>query len=129
MFGRMGSGRLALRLRTNDVRTGESPAYPDVRPLDLPLAPPAAWAAALEAAAGMPRWRIVDADPAGGTLRAEATTALLRFVDDVWIEVAPRAGGSRIAVRSASRIGVTDLGANARRIRAYLTRLAGIASG
>lgn len=119
--------RLLLRLRTNDVRTGSAPAYPDLQPLDLALDPATAWTAALEAARAMPRWRILDVDPAGRRIRAEATTAALRFTDDLWIEVEPAPGGSRVDVRSASRVGVTDFGTNARRIRGYLDRLAATA--
>lgn len=117
--------RLLLRLRTNDVETGASEAYPDVRPLDLPLDPAPAFEAAVAAAEAMPRWEILETSPPEGEIRAEATTPVLRFTDDVWIRVEARtAGGSRVAMRSASRIGVTDFGTNARRIRAYLERLA-----
>ncbi len=119
--------RLWLVLRTNDVRTEASPAWPDLQPLDLALDPPTAWAVALEAARAMPRWRVVQADPGGGSIRAEATTPLLRFTDDVDVRVMPGPVGSRIDVRSASRVGVTDFGANARRIRAYLDRVAATA--
>lgn len=119
--------RFLLRLKTNDVRTGAAPAYPDLRPLHLPLDPATAWGAALEAARAMPRWRILESDPAGRRIRAEATTPGLRFTDDLWIQVEPDAGGSRVDVRSASRIGVTDFGTNARRIRAYLARVAATA--
>ena len=47
-------------------------------------------------------------------LRVEAKTRLLRFVDDVEFEL--RTGDGVIAVRSASRVGYSDLGANRRRI-------------
>lgn len=115
--------RLQLRLHTNDVETGESAAYPDVRPLLLGLDPDLAFRAARRAADHMPRWTIVGEDPAARRFRAEARTAALRFVDDVWVRVEPAPEGSRVRVRSASRVGVTDFGTNARRIRAYLTRL------
>lgn len=88
------------------------------------LAPDAAFAAAREVARATPRWRIVEDDPAARRLRAEARTRLLRFTDDVWIDVEPRGAGCRVQVRSASRVGFTDFGTNARRVRAYLARLA-----
>lgn len=117
--------RLLQRLVTHDVATGESPAYPDVRPLDLPLGGRGAFAAALAAARSMPGWTIVEADERKATLRAEARTPLFGFVDDVRIAVRPLDDGrSRIHVRSASRIGMYDFGTNARRIRAYLDRVA-----
>lgn len=116
--------RWQLRLRTNDVETGESEAYPDVRPLDLDVSPDTAWRMARAAAEAMPRWRILDEDPDARAIRAEATTPVLRFTDDVWIRIEPVHEGSRVRMRSASRIGVTDFGTNARRIRDYLARLA-----
>ena len=119
--------RLLVRLQTNDVRTGESAAYPDLQPLELALDPATAWAVALEAARAMPGWRVLESDAATRRIRAEATTPALRFTDDLWIDVEPARGGSRVDVRSASRIGVTDFGTNARRIRAYLDRVAATA--
>ena len=117
--------RLLRRLFTHDVATGESPAYPDVRPLDLPLGTRAAFAAALAAARSMPGWTIVEADERKATLRAEARTPLFGFVDEVRVAVKPIDDGrSRIHARSASRIGICDFGTNARRIRAYLDRVA-----
>ncbi len=117
-------GRLLRRLITHDVATGESPAYPDVRPLDLNLGTRPAFVAALATARSMPGWTIVEADETRGSIRAEARTPHLGFVDDVRIAVKPLAdGGSRIQVRSSSRIGLYDFGTNARRIRAYLDRV------
>lgn len=116
--------RLQLRLHTNDVETGRSEAYPDLRPLDLEIGPDLAGRAAVQAARAMPGWTVVEVDDDGRRFRAEATTPLLRFTDDVWVRIEPLDGGSRVHVRSASRVGVTDLGTNARRIRGYLERLA-----
>jgi len=48
---------------------------------------------------------------------------MVRFKDDVVVRVAPATNGSRIDVRSVSRVGRSDLGANARRIRMFLTAL------
>lgn len=122
--------RLLQRLVTHDVATGESPAYPDVRPLDLSLGARAAFVAALAAARAMPGWTIVEADDTSGSIRAEARTARLGFVDDVRIGVRPLADGrSRIHVRSTSRIGIYDFGTNARRIRAFLDRVITRTSG
>lgn len=116
--------KLQLRLRTNDVETGRSEAYPDISPLDLDVPPDTAWRMARAAAEAMPRWTVQDVDGGDRTVRAEATTPVLRFTDDVWIRVEPRDGGSRVRMRSASRVGVTDFGANARRVRDFLSRLA-----
>jgi uncharacterized protein (DUF1499 family) len=99
-------------------------AYPDIRPIDLALPPAAAFARALDAAKGF-GWEIVAADAASGRIEATATTPWFGFRDDVVIRVRPTAGGSRIDVRSLSRVGKSDLGANAARIRAYAAKLAG----
>ena len=110
--------------RTNAARTDGSEPYPDLAPLGLDLPPNAAYAAALSTARAMPLWQVVSEDPGAGRIAACATTPRMKFVDDVEITVEPAGAGSRIHVHSASRVGITDFGTNARRIRAYLTRLA-----
>lgn len=98
-------------------------AYPSARTLELPVPPAAAFAAARDAARGI-GWTLVTEDAASGTLEATAETFWFGFRDDVIIRVRPGAGqGSRIDVRSISRVGQSDLGANAQRIEAYLARV------
>jgi uncharacterized protein (DUF1499 family) len=97
-------------------------AYPDIRPLDLSVPPDAAFARALDAAKSF-GWDIDAADAASGRIEATATTPWFGFRDDVVIRVAPTPNGSRIDIRSLSRIGKSDLGTNAKRIRAYLAKL------
>ncbi|MDE2150656.1 MAG: DUF1499 domain-containing protein [Gammaproteobacteria bacterium] len=97
-------------------------AYPDVQPLMLKLPPAKAFAAALSSARGM-GWKIVAADPAQGRIEATATTLWFGFKDDVVIRVRAEGAGARIDVRSLSRVGRSDVGANASRIRDYLARL------
>jgi uncharacterized protein (DUF1499 family) len=62
--------------------------------------------------------------PEEGRLEATDTTRWFGFKDDVVVRVTPVAEGARVDVRSASRVGQSDLGANARRIRAFLAALA-----
>jgi uncharacterized protein (DUF1499 family) len=120
-----GLARRLGRFVVHDVRTGETDVYPDLKPLDLPLGPGPALAAALAAAGSLPGWTIVSTDPEKGDIRAEARTSRLGFIDDVRVQTRPLSGGgSRVDVRSASRVGIYDFGMNARRIRAYLERLA-----
>ena len=98
--------------------------YPDIRPLQAPgIAPQAAFKAALKAARAM-GWEIDDADPSIGHIEATATTVWFGFKDDIAINVMPDNTGSVINVRSESRLGLSDLGKNARRVRAYLKRAA-----
>lgn len=98
-------------------------AYPDLRPLGRSEPPEIVYDAALAAAKRMPRWTVLAADAAARVIEAVATTGLLRFKDDVVIEVRPNGSGSTVHVRSKSRSGKGDLGANAERIRDYLKEL------
>ena len=93
--------------------------YPDLAPLDLPAPPDQAFQR-VEAAARSLGWTVLAAQPAEGRLEATATTPWFGFRDDVVVRVRPRDGGSRIDVRSVSRVGRSDLGANAARIRRFL---------
>lgn len=65
-------------------------------------------------------WNIASADKPEGRIEATATTRLLRFRDDVVIRIRATARGTLLDVRSASRVGRSDLGANARRITQFL---------
>jgi uncharacterized protein (DUF1499 family) len=97
-------------------------AYPDLVSLILPLPPQAAFAKAVAAAEAM-GWEVVGRDAAAGRIEAVDTTKWFGFKDDIAIRVTAADGGSRIDVRSKSRLGRSDLGTNARRIRAYLRTL------
>jgi len=107
-----------------ETARAQAEAYPDLRTQRLELPPEQAFERALEAAREM-GWEIVAADPASGRIEATATTLWFGFKDDVVIRIRPDAGGSRVDVRSVSRVGKGDAGANAERIRAYLERLGG----
>jgi uncharacterized protein (DUF1499 family) len=97
-------------------------AYPDIKPVEVESRPPTAFARALDTAKRM-GWAIVAADPVAGRIEATATTPWFGFKDDVVIRITPEPGGSRLDIRSVSRVGQSDLGANAARIRAYVELL------
>ncbi|MEO6799734.1 MAG: DUF1499 domain-containing protein [Rhodanobacter sp.] len=105
-----------------EVARQQVQAYPDIRPYLTKEAPRQAFDRALRAARAM-GWQIVASDPASGRIEATDTTVWFGFKDDVVIRVAPATHGSRIDVRSVSRVGKSDVGTNARRVRAYLQRL------
>lgn len=65
-------------------------------------------------------WTIVSADPAEGRLEATQTSPWWGFKDDVAIRITQEEGRTRVDMRSVSRVGISDLGANARRISAFL---------
>jgi len=96
-------------------------SYPDIVPHRINAAPDRVFEKALQAARAM-GWEIVEARP--GELRIEATdtTFWFGFKDDVVIRVTPEQQGSRVDVRSLSRVGSSDVGTNAKRIRAYLKK-------
>jgi uncharacterized protein (DUF1499 family) len=98
--------------------------YPDIRPLQLDVPPADAFRRARAAAEAMD-WEIVSADTAARRLEATATTPWFGFKDDVVVRIRPEGTGSRVDVRSVSRVGRSDVGTNAKRIREFLGRLAG----
>ena len=100
--------------------------YPDIAPLLLPVPPDQAFARA-ERAARATGWEIVAVAPEALRIEATATTLFFGFKDDVVIRIRPQASnaqGSLVDVRSLSRIGGSDVGANAERVRKFLERLA-----
>jgi uncharacterized protein (DUF1499 family) len=109
---------------SSEVAAEQARGYPDIGPVTLALPPAAAFAKALGAArdAG---WEIVASDEATGRIEATDTTRWFGFKDDVSVRLSPVAGGTRVDVRSVSRVGRGDLGTNAARIRAYLGSLTG----
>lgn len=101
--------------------------YPEIAPLELDVAPKAAYDAALTLVTKR-KWLVADTRaPAlarrDGVIEAVARTPIMGFRDDVVIRVTPIGPGTRIDVRSASRVGSHDFGANASRIRSLLEDL------
>ena len=90
--------------------------YPDLAPIVV-ASPPEKTFAAVQSAVESFGWKIVAADAASGVIEATDTSHIFRFVDDIAVRIRPQDGGSRVDVRSKSRVGRGDLGANAARIR------------
>jgi uncharacterized protein (DUF1499 family) len=105
-----------------EIAAQQRDAYPDIVPLELDAGVDEAYAAALATARDM-GWEIIAADAGRGRIEAVATTFWFGFRDDVVVRVSARDAGTRIDVRSVSRVGRSDAGANALRIRTYLDRL------
>jgi len=102
-----------------EIAAKQRAAYPDLAPAMLFVTPDKAFDRALAAARKM-GWVIVDANAAEGRIEATDTTFWFGFKDDIVIRVALADHGSRVDIRSVSRVGKSDLGMNARRIRKYL---------
>ncbi len=122
-----------LPLRANAPNTadygGESvarqqrAAYPEIGPVHLNLPSQQAFARALAAARDL-GWEIVAAVPDEGRIEATDRSFWFGFKDDVVVRVRAENDGSRIDARSVSRVGRSDVGANARRLRRFLKSVA-----
>ncbi len=101
--------------------------YPDIAPIVLANVPPAEAFKRVDKVAMEMGWDVVARAPADGKndgrLEAIASTMWFGFHDDIVIRIRAQGGGSRIDVRSKSRVGQSDLGVNARRIREFTARL------
>src|SRR6266852_271074 len=96
--------------------------YPDLAPGRFTAPPDRVFASAVDVARDL-GWEIVAAAPAEGRLEAPDRTRWFGFRDDVVVSVRPDGAGSRVDIRSVSRVGRSDLGTNARRIRGFLEAL------
>jgi hypothetical protein len=99
--------------------------YPDLKSVTI-ARPVAEIIADAEQIASQLGWDIAVADPATGHFEATASVSYIRFKDDVILRAVPTDDGkaSIVDMRSVSRVGVSDLGVNAKRIRSFLDSLA-----
>lgn len=98
-------------------------AWPELTSLRSTLDPDAALDRAVETAEDM-GMAVVNVDRANGLVEATATTFWFGFTDDVVVRVRGDADGSVIDARSVSRVGISDVGANARRLLRFLEAFA-----
>jgi uncharacterized protein (DUF1499 family) len=97
-------------------------AYPELQPLTVSQTPEETHALAQQLVEQR-GWRVLDSNPASGRIEAVDTSLIMRMHDDIVIQIRPDAAGARVDMRSASRTGQRDFGANAARIRAFLAEL------
>lgn len=118
----------APRLRGEDANTldikpdfiaEQKKAYPDLQPLRTALARDEAFDRALTVAQEL-GWEVYLEDREAGVIEAVDTTRFMAFRDDVVIRIRDDEAGVLVDLRSVSRVGLGDLGANAKRIRAFL---------
>jgi uncharacterized protein (DUF1499 family) len=108
-----------------EAAEAQAKAYPDIEPLVLEMPLEQGWARALAAARTM-GWDIVTAEAAEGQIEATETTKWFGFKDDIVIRVHQiDPTHTRVDMRSVSRVGRSDLGVNANRIRKYLKAVQG----
>ncbi|UJP05298.1 MAG: DUF1499 domain-containing protein [Nitrosomonas sp.] len=111
------------RLEPENLAALQQQGYPDLKPLflNVPYAQVFDRAAALVKERG---WEIASVSVASGRIEATDTTLIMGFKDDVVIRIqALEKSRTRIDMRSVSRVGRSDFGANAGRIRKFLQDL------
>lgn len=101
------------------VAEQQAAAYPDITPLVSNKGADVVYVACLKAVQEK-GWEVVEQDPDKGRIEAVSITSVLRFKDDVVIRVTATVTGSRVDIRSASRVGVSDFGKNAARVKDLL---------
>lgn len=106
-----------------EVASQQQTAYPDIQPLELSASTQQVFDAALTTARDM-GWEIAAQDASQGRIEATATTFWYGFKDDVVIRIQPESDGkTRLDIRSLSRVGKSDVGKNAERIRTFEQRI------
>ena len=121
----------SLRAATDNPLERKSPdnldqlqreGYPDLKPLILNRSPEVVFEQALKLVKSR-EWHIAEASAASGTIEATAITPIMAFKDDVIIRIQNTGQTTRVDMRSVSRVGISDLGVNAKRIRHFLDEL------
>ncbi len=102
-----------------DVAKKQISAFPDIKSIHLELSPDEAFNKALSAALKL-KWKIVDQNKDEGRIEAFDTTLWFGFKDDIVIRIAHENKGAIVDIRSLSRVGLGDMGTNARRVRMFI---------
>ena len=113
---RRGADSNSLKVKPDSVAL-QLLAYPDLATIHSRLDPDAAVARAADIAHSL-QWKIHNRE--GLLIEATHTSFWFGFVDDIAIRFRPTSNGADIDLRSVSRVGTGDRGANANRIRAFI---------
>ena len=106
-----------------DVIEIQKEAYPGLATWASPRSYASTYNLALTTARDL-GWQIIREDPNAGFIEAVDTTTIMQFKDDIVIRVRTNEAGSLVDLRSVSRVGRSDLGANAARIQSFMAALA-----
>lgn len=104
------------------LTTQQREAYPDLAPVTISLPPDRVFNRALDLVQRL-GWETAGSEPSTGRIEATDTSTWFGFKDDVVVRVTPWGAGSRVDVRTVSRLRRNDGGEGARRIRAFLEAL------
>lgn len=107
-----------LQYAGEDVASLQRQGYPNIKPLESSLTPGDAYTRCLKTVKTL-GWQISEQDQAAGRIEAMTESLFFGFKDDMVIRITASGTGSRIDIRSASRVGVSDLGVNAKRITVF----------
>ena len=113
---------LDLRGTKLNVPDAQRKAFPYIQPVMLAVPPDQAFAVVDKSIADL-GWERVATVPTEGRIEATDSTRFFGFKDDVVVRVRAEGTGSRIDIRSKSRVGLGDAGTNARRVRALMARI------
>jgi len=105
-----------------EISSQQEKAYPDIKPALFEVTPESAYKLCLKTAEEM-GWDIISAKADKGFIEATDRTFWFGFKDDIVIRVTPADKSSRIDLRSVSRVGRSDVGTNAKRIRKFLKKI------
>jgi uncharacterized protein (DUF1499 family) len=123
-----GNGGRNLTYDKAQYTDAQQRGYGTIAPLRLPLDPDQAFKQVSIVAAEMPGWTITYTDPKTRSIEGVATTALFHFHDDFVIQVRPASSASLVEMRSKSRVGKGDVGANYKRIKSFFATLSSAAA-
>ncbi len=120
------TARLQTYLDSRTAETAEGSPFPELRPRHYPdVSANELYALTERAITSMGNWTVAARDAKVRRIEAVVSTRILRFQDDVTIHVTtdPKGKGSALFMRSQSRIGYGDLGANTRHILDLAARI------
>ena len=118
-----GAAKVTWQGKTLTVSQWQRKAYPDIFTARVLITPDRLYDRGLKAAQAM-GWHIALADQKDHRIEATDTSLFFGFTDDIVIRVAKSGMGAKLDIRSESRVGVSDIGKNAARIRAFMKTLA-----
>jgi len=109
----------SLEYGGEEIAALQKSAYPWIKPVIEDMSRDEALSRVVQVVLGL-NWTLVNADFNTGMVEAYDTTRIFGFTDDVVIRVRRQGSGSRIDIRSVSRVGMGDAGKNAARIREFI---------
>ncbi|MFT4823670.1 MAG: hypothetical protein ACI9DH_000967 [Halioglobus sp.] len=112
-----GDGANSLTIKPESI-AAQIASYPDIATMRSSEALEENYDKAISAATAL-GWDIYHQDLQSGAIEAVDSTAIMNFKDDIVIRLREADSETLIDVRSVSRVGVSDMGANAKRIRAF----------